>query len=132
MGDDEPMTLGELGRLMKALTAEVREDRRNFLAVQVWEVEKRALEERDRAMGREVNGLRSTLDNLNIAIDHENKALANQIQGLREENRVQAEQARKDRARVWVSIGLAVLGGVIAVFTGVTVATLNQIISGGV
>lgn len=131
MTADEPMTLGELGRLMKALAVEVREDRRNYLALQVWEVEKRALEERDRMMGREIGGLRTQLGNIDTEKEHEHKELNAKIHALREENRTQAEQARKDRAKVWVSIGLASLGGVIAIITGVTVATLNQIISGG-
>lgn len=131
MAGEEPMTIGELGRLMKTLAAEVREDRRNYLALQVWEVEKRTLEESRRTMGREIGELRRALDNVDNEKESEHKVLHNKIADLEVKRQAGIEQARKDRAKVWVAIGLAALGGVIAVITGVATAALNQAFTGG-
>ena len=140
--DGLPTTIGELGRLIRGLAKEVRDDRRSYLAVQVWEVERRAMDERDRAKGREIAQLRTKIDNMDTEKEHEHKELthkiaavrdagAAEIQKLTDKNVAQAEQARKDRAKVWVAIGLAALGGVIAVITGVATAALNQAFTGG-
>lgn len=131
MAGEEPMTIGELGRLMKQLATEVREDRRNYLALQVWEVEKRALEESRRTMGREIGELRRALDTVDAEKGTEHKVLHDKIADLETKRQAGIEQARKDRAKVWVAIGLAALGGVIAIITGVATAALNQAFTGG-
>lgn len=127
-----PTTIGELGRLMRSLAKEVREDRRSYLALQVWEVEKRALEESRRTMGREIGELRRSLDNVDSEKEAEHKALHDKIADLEVKRQAGIEQARKDRAKVWVAIGLAALGAVLAVVGGVATAALNQVINGGV
>lgn len=131
MAGEEPMTIGELGRLMKQLATEVREDRRNYLALQVWEVEKRALEESRRTMGREIGELRRALDTVDGEKASEHRALHDKIADLETKRLAGIDQARKDRAKVWVAIGLAALGAVLAVIGGVATAALNQAFNGG-
>jgi hypothetical protein len=125
------MTLGELGRLIRGLAQEVRDDRRNYLALQVWEVEKRALEEKDRAKGREIAQLRASIDGIESAKDHEHKALGDRLQALKDDAHLAAEQARKDRAKTWTAIGLALLGTVLSVIGGFTLNSLMQLAAGG-
>ena len=109
------MTLGELGRLVRNLTQEVREDRKSYLALVVWQVEKANFEERFRAQGREIGELRTTIKTMETEKDAEHKAFNVELAGVRKEGAERTEQARKARAQTWTAISLSVLGVILAV-----------------
>lgn len=128
--EDEPRTIGELGRRITELTNEIRDDRRNYLALAVWEVEKAAMARERADRDREIGGLRRKVDALDSEKETEHKELMARIAAQRDEIRAANDQARKDRGKVWLAIGLSILGGIVAIITGVTVNTLNQAITG--
>jgi C4-dicarboxylate-specific signal transduction histidine kinase len=115
MAGDEEMTVGELGRLVKGLAAEIREDRKSYLALAVWQVEKSNFEERFRNQGREIGELRTTLKTMETEKDAEHKALNIELAAVRKEGAERTEAARKARAQTWLAIGLSVLGVILAV-----------------
>jgi hypothetical protein len=125
-GDDD-ITLGELGRLIKGLSQQITDIPRNFLALQVWAVEKAALDEQRRGMGREIGELRAQIEKMKTEKQAEHKAFDLELDTIRAEANSRGEQARKARAQVWLAIGLAALS---ALF-GVGSSILSNIANGG-
>lgn len=145
MAEEDISTIGELGRLIRTLQQDVRDIPKSFLALQVWEVEKRAMEESRRNLGREIGELRSANERVKAEkkADHDAFELElrrqeadylTRISTLKAKLDERNEAARKERARNWFAIGLAALGVIFTAIGGVLVANINTalgLLSGG-
>lgn len=130
MAEDD-VTTGELARLIKGIREDIRDMHRNFLAVQVWEVEKRAIEDARRTMGREIGELRNTLSTMEAEKEAEHKAIDLELKTIRKEGHDRDESARRERARNWFAMGLAAFGVVLGIIGNVVVSGLTAAIQGG-
>ena len=147
MAGDEDVTLGELGRRITDLAAEIRQMPTSYVSIRVWEVERAALEEQRRTMGREIAQLRTRIETMETEKDAEHKAFTVELARQEKEARIEreriereskhrdqaatdkaataAEQARKDRNRNWFAIGLVALAGVITLIVGLANSALG-------
>jgi hypothetical protein len=130
MAEDD-VTTGELARLIRGIREDIRDMHKSFLAVQVWEVEKRAIEEARASMGREIGTLRNTLATMEAEKEAEHKAIELELKKVRSDAYARDETARRERARNWFAMGLAAFGVVLGIIGNVVVSTLNASIQGG-
>lgn len=136
MAGDEDITLGELSRLITGLRSDIVRMQETYVTARVWEVEKRAFEERHASMGREISQLRSRADAVEAAKDAEHKAFDRDLQAVKQAfaeklaelqlaDNAKAEQSRKGRAQTWLAIGLAAFAAILAVGGNLLTSALN-------
>jgi hypothetical protein len=126
-GDDENVTLGELSRLIVGLRNDIVRMQETYVTAKVWEVEKRAFEDRHQAMGREIGGLRADIEKMKTEKQAEHKAFDLELDTIRADAAAKTEQARKGRAQTWLAIGLATFAAILSIGGGL----LTQALTGG-
>lgn len=142
MTNDDEVTTGELRRLILGLRDDFREIPKSYLALQVWQVEKAALDERDRAKGREIGELRTKIEALKVAketehdamellIHQETKAREAAVRDLEAANTRKAAEVTKEKAQRFFAIGLAILSAVLGIIGTVVGASVLAALNGG-
>ncbi len=144
-GVDDDVTLGEIARRFDRFESNIggqlRDMAQNSISAAVWAVEKRALEERDQAQGRERADLRGKLTATEQAKKLEHDAIdqkiaavrsesAEAVQGLQTRLDARDEAVRKERAQRNLAIGLAVLAAILGIISTVTSASISSALSG--
>jgi hypothetical protein len=142
MPNDDDVTLGELGRLIRGLDRKITDIPNNFLALQVWSVEKAAFERSINGLGREIGELRSEIratkteksaehDAFELALQQEKEARQAAVRDLEAANTRKEAEVRKERAQRLVAVGLAVLSAVLGIIGTVVGASVLAALNGG-
>lgn len=136
MAEHEDVTLGEVYRLLLDLSKRLQQHTQDSMTIRLWEVEKRSFEDKMAGQGREIGELKSDIKSIKAAKESEHDLLEQkitsvqeagkvEISALKEANLVKEDELRKERAKTWLSISLAILSIVGSIIAGITVGTLT-------
>jgi hypothetical protein len=130
MSDD--VTLGELSRRLQrhedTTQRELDTIKRSYVSVEVYRLGQEATAKQFSDQGSEIAELKRSEQELEGAKTASHRELHGRIDNERTARLQQLEEARKEKAKTWVAVGLAALGLVLGIISGVVVFQLNNLI----